>query len=358
MSQKTRALTLAILTVSALAAGAAMPQSGAAPDTPQPTPPRDTSAGQITSFYFGKNFQITPVPPINESGGASADAPGVSFPRFLLTNVGTWTVTLTEEKMVVEALDGLSIWASSDQGAQNVRFSILVEINGNSAGTVNTETKSSLSSSPEEFHIDAGSSRITAGEFPKGSQLSFTLQYRSSSAPLPAGPSKGSTFHYYGALYRSRLDIVTNPFNLTLSKLTMENSRLNVTEIVKDAFSVDAAQKQYFVTFSGPTSSLERYVRQVDTVFDPINGTTLIWNWDFATQGSVTSGAYAVTLSAQYVGAEANYTNVTSTDIKFPQVKGGGGGFLPGPGAAGVLVAVAAVAVAAQLVRAQRLKRL
>jgi len=316
---------------------------------PAPNPPREGTGAQLTSFYFGKNFQITPVPPFNQTTGQMADANGVTFPRALLTNVGTWTVTLREEGMTVDSLDGLSIWASSDQNAQNVRFTINVEVNGNPAGQLNTETKGVLST-PTEFRIDPGSSNLGAVDFPKGSQISFNLQYRATSSPLPVGPSASSVFLYYSDVYRSRVDFVTNPFNLTLAEIKVESRTLNVTEIVKDAFGVDAAEKRFFVSFSGPTSSQDHHVRQVDTRVDPINGTTLIWNWDFASQGSVSSGAYAVTLSAQYLGAEANYSNVTSAELDFPPVAEGGGGFLPGIGLIGLIavgggVAVAAVAV-------------
>ena len=353
MSTRPRVPFLAFLAILAVTAAAAMPPPALAAPSGAPAPPRDGTGGQVTSFYFGKSFLITPVPPFNESHGQSADAFGVSVPRALVSNVGTWQVTLTEEGMAVESLDGLSIWASSDQGAQNVRFTINVNINGNSAGQLNTETKPSLSSSPEEFRIDAGNSRMTLLDFPQGSQLSFQLQYRASSSPLPIGPSGDSTFHFYGDLYRSRVDFVTNPFNLTLADMKVESGDINVTEIVKEAFSVDPALKLYFVTFTGPTSSLDKWVKQVDTRVDPINGTTLIWNWEYAEQGGVASGAYVVTLSAAYLGGDSNYTNVTSADIKVPAFQAKGKGFLPGPGAVGAIAAVAIAAVAAGALRSR-----
>jgi hypothetical protein len=339
----------------AVTCAALIPPPALAAPQGAPTPPSDGTAGSITSFYFGKSFSITPVAPFNESRGQSADAFGVSVPRALVSNVGTWQVTLTEGGMVIDSLDGLSIWASSDQGAQNVRFTINVQINGNSAGALNTETKATLSSTPEEFRIDAGNSRMTAVVFPQGSQLSFNLQYRASSSPLPVGPSADSTFLYYGDLHRSRVDFVTNPFNLTLADMKVDGPRINVTEIVKDAFSVDPEQKIYFISFAGPTSSLDKWIHKVDTRVDPINGTTLVWNWDYGGQGAVASGAYSVTLSAAYVGSDSNYTNVTSADIKFNAYSEKPKGFLPGPDA---VAAVAAIAVAAIAVGAARPGRL
>jgi hypothetical protein len=356
MPTRPRTALLSALAILLIATAAAIPPPAFAAPPKAPTPPRDGTSGQVTSFYFGKSYLITPVPPFNESHGQTADALGVSVPRALVSNVGTWQVTLTEQGMTVESLDGLSIWASSDQGAQNVRFTINVNINGNSAGQLNTETKPTLSSSPEEFRIDAGNSRMTLLDFPQGSQLSFQLQYRASSSPLPIGPSGDSTFHFYGDLYRSRVDFVTNPFNLTLAdiKLDKERGNVNVTEIVKEAFAVDPGLTTYFVSFTGPTNSLDRWVKQVDTRVDPINGTTLIWNWEFLQQGGVASGSYSVTLSAAYVGADANYTNVTVLpDIKFPASAEKAKGFLPGPGAAGAVVAVAVAAIAAGALRSR-----
>ncbi len=329
-------------------AGAAAAMPG--PSAPAPSAPRAGSTGQITSFFFGKSMLITPISPFNETHGQTADAPGVSFPRTLITNVGTWAVTLSEEGMALDSLDGLSVWASSDQGAQNVRFTINVELNGNNIGQLNTETKS-LSASPEELHMDAGNSRMNQLAFPRGSQVAFNLQYRSTSSPLPVGPSKGSTFYYYSDLYRSRVDFVTNPFNLTLADIKMEGGAINLTEIVKDAFSVDVADKVYTVTFNGPTNSQDAFVKQVDTRVDPINGTTLVWHWNFDGQGTTTSGDYFVTLAARYVGSDVNYTNVSSAPLVFPKSKKAAAGFLPGfEGLAGV----AAIAAAASLISVSR----
>ncbi len=320
---------------------------GAHPDTIQ-----ESTGNQITSFYFGESGQITPVPPVNESHGQELDALGVSFPRFLVSNVGSWQVTLSEEGMIVESLDGLSIWASSTQGAQNVRFTIQVQINGNGAGTLRTETKATLGSNPEEFRIDAGGSQMNRLDFPKGSQLTFNLQYSASSSPLPAGPSGSSTFHYYGTLYRSRVDFVTDPFNLTLSEVQIEPDRVNVTEIFKEAFGVDPEKVVLSLTFTGPTSSDDRHVKLVNKLIDPINGTTLIWNWFFARQGGVSSGQYTIALSGAYVGAESNYTNVTTVEMKIPKVKEASGGFLPGLGALEVGAGLAVAAAVATVGRA------
>jgi hypothetical protein len=342
------ALLCAFTFVFGAGAAAAMP----APPAGAQAAPRESVGGQVTSFYFGKSMLITPISPFNDTHGQTADAPGVSFPRTLITNVGTWTVTLSEEGMALDSLDGLSIWASSDQGAQNARFTVNVELNGNNVGTLNTETKS-LSASPEELRMDAGNSRMNQLAFPKGSQLGFNLQYRSTSSPLPVGPSKGSTFYYYSDLYRSRVDFVTNPFNLTLAGIKMENRAINLTEIVKDAFSVPNDNKFYTVTFNGPTNSQDAFVKQVETRVDPVNGTTLVWNWDFETQGTTTSGDYFVTLSARYDGAEVNYTNVSSASIEFPKSKKSAGGFLPGfEGLAGV-AAIASVATMIAVSRAR-----
>jgi hypothetical protein len=357
MSTRPRVALLSVLAIVAVTSAAVIPPPAFAATPSAPAPPREGTTGQVTSFYFGKSFIITPVPPFNESHGQSADAFGVSVPRALVSNVGTWQVTLTEGGMTVESLDGLSIWASSDQGAQNVRFTINVNINGNSAGALNTETKPTLSSSPEEFRIDAGNSRMTLLDFPQGSQLSFQLQYRASSSPLPVGPSADSSFLYYGDLYRSRIDFVTNPFNVTLAELKPDGGRINVTEIVKEAFSVDPAQKVYFISFAGPTASLDRWIKLVDTRVDPINGTTLVWNWDYQAQGGVASGAYSVTLSAAYLGAESNYTNVTSLDIKFQQYSDKPKGFLPGPGALAAVAAIGIAAAAAGTVPAGRTRK-
>ena len=346
----------ALLAVALVGAAAFPPPGSAAASPPQggdaeaggPNIIMESTGNRVTSFYFGKSAQITPVPPFNESQGQQIDALGVSFPRFLVSNVGTWSVTLSEEGMVVEALEGLSIWASSTQGAQNARFIIQVEVNGNGAGTLRTETKPTLGPSPEEFRIDAGGSQMSRLDFPKGSQLSFQLQYSASSAPLPAGPSGSSTFHYYGDLYRSRVDFVTNPFNLTLTDLKVQSDHINVTEIVKEAFGVDPALRVLSLTFNGPTNSVDHHVKIVNTLIDPINGTTIVWNWDFAQQGGVSSGQYTVAISGGYAGAESNYSNVTTVELKFPKGPDTGGRFLPGLSAlgvaAGLLVAAGAAA--------------
>jgi len=225
---------------------------------------------------------------------------------------------------------------------------IRIEVNGNGAGTLRTETKPTLGPSPEEFRIDAGGSQMSRLDFPKGSQLSFQLQYSASSAPLPAGPSGSSTFHYYGDLYRSRVDFVTNPFNLTLTDLKVQSDHINVTEIVKEAFGVDPALRVLSLTFNGPTNSVDHHVKIVNTLIDPINGTTIVWNWDFAQQGGVSSGLYTVAISGGYAGAESNYSNVTTVELKFPKGQDTGGRFLPGLSAlgvaAGLLVAAGAAA--------------
>lgn len=328
------------------AAVAAMPP----PTERAPATIRESTGGQVTSFFFGKSNQITPISPFNETHAQTADAPGVSFPRTLITNVGTWAVTLSEEGMSVDSLEGISVWASSDQSAQNVRFTINVDLNGNNIGQLNTETKS-LSASPTEMHMDAGNSRMNQLIFPKGSQLAFNLQYRSTSSPLPVGPSKGSTFYYYGDLYRSRVDFVTNPFNLTLADLKMDRGTINLTEIVKDSFGVPSDDVFYTVTFNGPTNSQDPFIKHVDTRADPVNGTTLVWNWDFARQGTTTSGDYFVSLSARYEGNEVNYTNVSSASITFPKERNASGGFLPGFDAVEGVAAVAAAAIMVAIFR-------
>jgi hypothetical protein len=278
--------------------------------------------------------------------GQTVNAPGVTFPRALLSNVGSWTVTLAEEGMSIEAVDSLSLWASSDQGATNVHWRIQIGINGNLVGTLYTETKAALSSTPEEFLIDPGQTVFSPQVFEKGSQLGFFVQYLAGSNYGPVGPSSDSTFHFYHNLYRSRVDFVTNPFNLTLESVKLDRDRINATTIMKDAFGVDMAQKVYSLTFNGPTNSQPQFLKLVSTVVDPVNGTHLVWEWLFASQGGVSDGSYSVTVAAQYAGSEANYSNVSQLDIRFPSVRSGGKGFLPGPDAMSAAAALAVVAVA------------
>jgi hypothetical protein len=172
------------------------------------------------------------------------------------------------------------------------------------------------------------------------------------------GPSSDSTFHFYHNLYRSRVDFVTNPFNLTLDSVKIDRDRINATTVMKDAFGVDMAQKIYSLTFNGPTNSQPNYLKLVNTISDPVNGTHLVWEWMFSQQGGVSDGSYAITVAAQYAGSETNYSNVSQLDIRFPSVRSGGKGFLPGPDAVSAAAALAvAGVVAACWARPSRLRR-
>jgi len=339
---------VALLCAFLLSLGLAPLASASAPVHPPPAGILATGSGQSTSFFFGANDLITPIAPVNETSGQTANALGVSAPRFLISNVGRWSVTLKEEGMTIEGLAGLSIWASSDAGASNVRFIVHVQINGNDVGTVNTERKATLGADPEEFRADAGSSQLAAQTFPKGAQVSFMLQYSASSSPAPIGPSADSIFHYYSDLYRSRLDIITNPFNLTVDRPSIKvgDDEVNVTTIVKDAFAVPSDDKTYSLSFNGPTNSQAHHVQVVNTIVDPVNGTQLVWNWNFLAQGLVTGGTYTITISAQYIGSDVNYTNISTADLAFPKGAAAGKG-LPGLEAPMVISAVALLAVAA-----------
>ena len=315
---------------------------------PTPTPPRAEGAA-LTSFYFGKSDRITPVPPYNESAGQEVIASGVSVPRALIANVGTWSVNLVDEQLELESLEGMSIWASSDFGATNVRFIVNVGVNGNTVASLSTDTKATLSAAPAEFTLDPGSGNFPPRILGKSTVLTFQLQYSASSS-RGVGPSADSTFHYYGNVFRSRLDFVTNPFNLTLVDRRVDPGHVNVTAIVKEAFGVGWDQKEVGVAFTGPSTSQPEFVEWVSTVEDTVNGSTVTWNWEYAAQGSVGSGIYTISLYAKYVGAELNYTTTNSTDMKFPKAADPGG-VLPGPGVAGALAALGGVAVAAAAVR-------
>jgi hypothetical protein len=298
----------------------------------------------LTSFFLGKGDRITPVPPWNETGGQTKIASGVSVPRALVANVGTWSVTLVEEGLDIASLETLSLWASSDFGATNVRFSIIVGLNGNQIATLSTDTKATLSTTPTEFTLSASSSNFPPRFISKGSQLSFQIQY-SSSSPRGVGPSVDSTVYYYHDIYRSRIDFMTNPFNLTITEARLDIENVNVTAIVKDAFGVPTEEREIAVLFSGPSASQGEFVTLVSTVYDRVNGTTMTWNWDFKSQGPVSSGLYTVTLSARYAGSELNYTTSNTTNLKFPKVEEGG--VLPGLEAAGAVAALGVVALAA-----------
>lgn len=340
-------LALAAIAVFAFCACAPALAAGSAPSG-QPAKLMEATPSQITSFYFGKNDLITPVPPFNETAGQKANALGVTFPRALLSNIGTWGVTLVEEGMSIESVDTMSIWASSDQGASNVRFIVNIEINGNNIAQLATETKATVGATPEEFRVNPASGTITPQVFPKGARLGFNVQYSSGSSHGPIGPSSDSVFHYYGNLYRSRIDFITSPFNLTLESVRIGADRVNATTIVKDAFGVDAAQRTISVTFNGPTNSMAHHVKLVNTITDSVNGTQLVWEWEFARQGGVSSGAYAISVSAQYAGSEVNYSNVSTLTMEFPAVRDEEA---PGPAALEVVGAVAAAAVAIAALR-------
>lgn len=344
------AVGVVLLFAAAALAPAALGAERPAPEPPTAPPPavhvdRVMDGAKLTAFYFGKSDRITPVPPVNVTGSQSKIAAGVSVPRALLSIVGTWSVNLVDESMDIESLEGMSIWASSDAGATNVRFIVLVQLNGNQIASLSTETKASLSGAPTEFTLDPGTGTFPPRTFAKGSVLSFQLEYQSSS-PRGVGPSADSTFLYYGNIYKSRIDFVTNPFNLTIVESHLDPGSVNISTVVKDAFGVAPEDRQLSLSFAGPSSSSPENVKIVFEADNPNGGTNVTWSWNYAAQGSVSKGIYTVTFSAKYVGMDGNYSVQNTSSLPIPKVETGGG-FLPGPGAGAALAALTVAAVAA-----------
>ncbi len=277
----------------------------------------NVSAPQPVNLYFdgGDGGGLKPEMP---EGNATTDVPceGFYFPRTTIGwLVGIWTSAEIRGPITIDPTVSCTLWAYSTEGANNVRFSVQLLINGDQRLEFLTDPMS-LSNTPTRI---LGSGTGESLQLQTGDTIGARLYYFSDSR-MVVGPGADSILVVGGAEYDTHLTITTSSLSVVVQPPQVAEQFTTVSAMVVDAF----ASTKYIASV------------RIDGIVDAIsisgpsispggNGTSVSWVWDHLTDGAK-SGEYTITITVSY--SEDNvFTSAATYRLEFPQEKKEGGLF-------------------------------
>lgn len=267
----------------------------------------NVSTPQPVNLYLtgGEGGGLKPEMP---EGNASTEVPcpGHNTPRFLGTDIGTWTSSEIKAPITADPTVTCSVWARSDEGATGVHFHLWIRVNGNDVADIWTNTQS-LSGTPTEFTGDDSAS--DAIQLNPGDVISVQIIYFAQSRYF-VGPAPDSIMIVGGSQYDTHLTFMTASLSVAVQKPTVGEQFTTVSAVVVDAF----ASSKYIATVR-----IDGII-DAETVTGPSispggNGTSVTWNWNHKTDGAK-SGEYTITVTVSYSEDNA-FTSAATYNLEF-----------------------------------------
>jgi len=282
---------------------------------------------------------------------AEIQVPGPTFPRRTLTRAGIFELQVSLMKpLEVYGINLVSVWAKSNEDAQNAEFRVLFQRNGGTVSNMYTN-RAMLSSVPLEFTVPDPPTFTEPVTFNSGDTMSIEIQYRASSRYL-VGPAPSCILLANSIQHATRIELMAHPIDANVSApIFKEDKLVHINGKIWDTYAVDPATDLKInleIVPSGtgtiPAGTIERMN------FNPRESEIIInWTWNYK-KSQVTNGLFEFRIDVSYGVTGHNYTNSSFYELEFPKTKDDSGGILSGSnamylGIVGVLV-VAGVAVA------------
>ena len=258
-------------------------------------------------FYGGDGGELKADMP---AGNSTTDVlcPGSPLPRAFGLLVGIWTTPEISAPISVEAAISVSIWARSDQGANNVRFSVQILVNGGQIGGDIGTNSQSLSGTPSEFIGDGSGSQI---ELNPGDTIAARLYYWADSQVV-IGPAPDSTMVVGGSEYDTHITITTAPITIIVNEPIITEDIITFSATYWDAFGSTKLNAMLNVIGKSDVTTLS------EPSFAPgNNGSGVAWGWNYKAD-KAQEGEYTVSVTLLY-GEENGFVATGSYVLTFPK---------------------------------------
>lgn len=258
-------------------------------------------------FYGGDGGELkTDLPVGNQT--TDVPCPGSPLPRAFGLLVGIWTTPEISTTISVEALISVSIWARSDQGANNVRFTVQILVNGNQIMDDIGTNSQSLSGTPSEFIGDGSGSQI---ELNPGDTIAARLYYFADSQVV-IGPAPDSTMLVGGSEFDTHITITTAPISISVNEPIIIEDIVTFSATYADAFGSTKLNAMLNVNGKSDVTTLS------EPSFTPgINGSSVAWGWNYKAD-EAQEGEYTVSVTLSY-GEDNGFTATGIYMIEFPK---------------------------------------
>jgi hypothetical protein len=260
-------------------------------------------------LYGGDGGELKPDLPLGNST-TEVMCQGNNFARTAGYYIGSWTSLEVTAPITIDTRISCGLWVYSMEGANNVRFNVELQINGNGVFTFTTGSNS-VSQTPIEITGEGNSNSVI--ELQVGDTIGIRLAYFSDPIYV-IGPGADATLITGDIEYDSHITIITNPISLNLD-----------VPIVTDT---DVTFSAYFMdTFSSTNLNADLQVigkSEVNTLSEPAfslgeNGSLVSWIWDHKTDGAK-DGEYRIRISIYY-SEENDFSASGIYLIEFPKDK-------------------------------------
>lgn len=272
-------------------------------------------------------------------GNSSTEVPcsGSPVPRAFGLLVGIWTSPSLSFPITLGSTISCSLWAKSNQGANNVHFNCQILINDNQIMDIWTNSQS-LSSEPIEF-IGDGNNEGGSIQLQPGDTIAARVYYFSDPM-IFVGPGPDATLLVGSIKHDTCISITTCPIAISVNEPIITDAFVIFTATYLDAFGCTKLNARLWVDGKVDVETVSK-----PTFTTSPNGSIVSWNWDYKADGAE-CGEYTVTVLLCY-SEENEFRTTNSYILEFPGTheEGGLGWLLP------VILVIIVVAVAVIVIK-------
>ena len=248
---------------------------------------------------------------------AEISSNGPMFPRFLINNVGTFTMYVSKMPLYIWGVSYASVWAKSNEDVQGAQFRIHLQKNGANQRTMNT-ARSTLSSVPMELTVTDPPTFPEPLVFNPDESFGVWIQYTANSR-YPVGPAPGCVVLMNSEFHATRIELICTPMDMNVSAPSIVDGHLHTQGKVIDTSDLDPKEK-LIIGLSIIPSGRNPVDASTITVesFAPDDEKVLInWSWDY--KGNAIDGLYEFKIDVSYGVYGINYTNSSFYEVTFPK---------------------------------------
>jgi hypothetical protein len=325
-------VALALLFTFLFLAAIVDPVLGSAGPLPEdgPVPPREGEERTITPYYIKAlsgqapiTGTLSPAALSQNDSLAEITTSGPMFPRFLINNVGSFTMYVDRMPLLIWGVSYACVWAKSNEDVQGAQFRMQLRKNGASQRTMNTNT-AQLGSAPMEFTVSDPPTFPEPLVINPGESLGVFIQYTARSR-YPVGPAPGCIVLANNEFHATRVELVCSPMWMNVSAPSFAEGHLHTQSRIVDTSDLDPAEKLHYSFSIIPSGGNPVGANLIEREsFAPTEDDVVInWSWDYK-KSKPTDGLYEFRIDVSYGVYGINYTNSSFYEVKFPKEEGEG----------------------------------
>jgi hypothetical protein len=290
-----------------------------------PVPPQEGEERTITPYYIKAlsgqapvTGTLSPAALSQNDSLAEITTNGPMFPRFLINNVGSFTMYVDRMPLLIWGVNYACVWAKSNEDVQGAQFRMQLRKNGASQRTMNTNT-AQLGSAPMEFTVSDPPTFPEPLVINPGDSLGVFIQYTARSR-YPFGPAPGCIVLANNEFHATRVELVCSPMWMNVSAPAFSEGHLHTQSRIIDTSDLDPAE-QLMYSFSIIPSGGNPVGANLITreSFAPTEDEVVInWSWDYK-KSHPTDGLFEFKIDVSYGVFGINYTNSSFYEVKFPK---------------------------------------